>query len=178
MSDLTIDVVDGMGDFLTDEVYELVFTSLYKGASVSSQQLNILARGLVIPDTPVNYMQVTHRTFTKSQPVTRTNYQTVQLSMVELKTPQSMPFLRDWQNRCAMKGTNYVYPPDERQCQILVYHKNNNKDIVYYYKIVNAQIENKGSITLSEGSSPKEIAPQVQLNAMAVLEGPDLSDLA
>lgn len=179
MSDLTLDMVDALGDYLTDEVYDIQFVSIPTGFSgITADEINLRARTFEIPDTPVNYLQVDHRTFSKSQPTHRQNYQTATLTMIETMTPKTLPFLRDWMNRCAVKGSNYVFPPSERQCEILVYHKRNDKTVAYVYNLQHVQIETKGSISLSDGSSPAAIIPSITLNSNKILEGPNIESLA
>ena len=179
MADLTLDRVDAMGDFLTDEVYEVQFITLPSGfTGINAEEINLRARTFEIPDTPVNYLQVDHRTFSKSQPTHRSNYQQATLTMIETMTPKTLPFLRDWMNRCAIKGTNFVYPPSQRQCEIMVYHKRNDKTIAYVYNLKHVQIETKGSISLSDGSSPNAIIPSITLNTNRILEGSNINELA
>lgn len=179
MADITLDRVDAMGDFLTDEVYEVQFVSLPAGfTGISAEEINLRARTFEVPDTPVNYLPIEHRTFSKRQPTHRENAQQVTMSMVETMTPKTLPFLRDWMNRCAVKGTNFIYPPSQRQCEIMVYHKRNDKTIAYVYNLKHVQIETKGSISLSDGSSPAAIMPSITLNSNKILEGPDVAHLA
>lgn len=179
MADLTLDRVDAMGDYLTDEVYEVQFVSLPAGfTGINAEEINLRARTFEIPDTPVNYLQIDHRTFSKSQPTHRNNYQSVTMTMIETMTPKTLPFLRDWMNRCAVKGLNFVYPPAQRQCEIMVYHKRNDKTIAYVYNLKHVQIETKGSISLSDGSSPAAIIPSITLNSNKILEGTDVAHLA
>ena len=179
MADITLDRVDALGDYLTDEVYEVQFVSLPAGfTGISAEEINLRARTFEVPDVPVQYLEVNHRTFTKSQPTHRNNYQQVTMTMIETMTPKTLPFLRDWMNRCAIKGTNFVYPPSQRQCEIMVYHKRNDKTIAYVYNLKHVQIETKGSIALSDGSGPEAIKPSITLNSNKILEGPDVAHLA
>lgn len=179
MGDITLDRVAGMGDYLTNEVYDLQFVSLPTGFSgISAEEINLRTRTFTVPDTPVNYLQVNHRTFTKSQPTHRENYQQVNMTMIETQTPKTRLFLRDWMNRCAVLGTNYVYPPSMRQCEILVYHKRNDKTTALVYNLKYVQIETKGQIDLSDGGNVDAIMPALTLNAMVVKEGQNVGDLA
>lgn len=179
MADITLDRVDAMGDFLTDECYEVQFVQLPNGfGGISAEEINLRTRTFEIPDTSVEYLTVNHRTFEKSQPTLRKNYQQVNMTMIETMTPKTLPFLRDWQNRCAVKGTNYIFPPEERQCEIMVYHKRNDKTIAYVYNLKHVQIETKGSISLSDGSGPQAIMPSLTLNCNKILEGPSVAQLA
>lgn len=179
MADITLDRVDAMGDYLTDEVYEVQFITLPTGfTGINAEEINLRARTFEVPDTPVQYLEVNHRTFTKSQPTHRANYQSVTMQMIETMTPKTLPFLRDWMNRCAIKGSNFVYPPSQRQCEIMVYHKRNDKTIAYVYNLKHVQIETKGGISLSDGSGPNAIMPSITLNSNKILEGPDVAHLA
>lgn len=177
MSDITLARVDGLGDFLTNEVYEVQFISLPTGfTGISAEDINLRCQTFNIPDTPVNYLEVNHRTFTKSQPTHRLNYQKVTMGLIETMTPKSLPFVRDWLNRCAMKGTNYVYPPSQRQCEIMVYHKRNDKTIAWVYNLKHVQLETKGGVDL--GPDPSAIIPQLEMNSNLILDGPNVSSLA
>lgn len=179
MSDITLDRVDAMGDYLTDEVYEIQFVSLPDGFSgIDAEEINLRARTFDIPDRPVNYLKLTHRTFGKAQPTHRTNLVDVTMQMIETMTPKTLPFLRDWMNRCAVHGNNYVFPPSQRQCEILVYHKRNDKTVAYVYNLRHVQIETKGTIGLKEGENPSAIIPQINMNCNRLLEGPDAQHLA
>lgn len=179
MADLTLARVAAMGDFLTDEVWELQFTSLPKGfTGIDAEEINLRARSITIPDVPVNYLEVNHRTFTKSQPTHRVNYQQVSFSMIETMTPKTILFLRDWQNRCAMLGTNYVYPPSQRQCEAVVYHKRNDRTTALVYNLKYLQIETKGEIALNDGSGPAAIQPSITMNAMVIKTGTNIGNLA
>lgn len=179
MADLTLARVAAMGDFLTDEVWEIQFTSLPSGfTGISAEEINLRARTVEIPDPVVNYLSVNHRTFTKSQPTHRENYQTVNMTMIETMTPKTLLFLRDWQNRCAILGTNYVFPPSQRQCEALVYHKRNDKTTALVYNLKYLQIETKGAINLSDGSGPAAIMPALTMNAMVIKMGTNVSNLA
>lgn len=179
MADLTLARVAAMGDFLTNEVWEIQFTSLPSGfTGISAEEINLRARSVEIPDPVVQYLQVNHRTFTKSQPTHRENYQTVNMTTIETMTPKTLLFLRDWQNRCAILGTNYVYPPSQRQCEALVYHKRNDRTTALVYNLKNLQIETKGSVSLGDGSSVEAIMPQLTMNAMVIKMGTNASNLA
>ena len=177
MSDLTLGKIDALGDFFTNEVFDVQFVTLPTGfTGITAEDINLRCQQFTVPDTKVNYLTVNHRTFTKSQPTHRENYQTFGMSMVETMTPKTLPFLRDWMNRCAVKGTNFVYPPSQRQCEILVYHKRNDKTIGYVYNLKHVQIEEKGTTELG-GDSVNAIIPQLNLNSNLVLEGPDIKSL-
>lgn len=179
MTDISLANVNALGDFLTDEVYEISVVSFPQGfTGISSDDVNFRCNGFTIPDTDINYLPVTHRTFSKTQPTHRNNLKDgVTLTMVETMTPKTLPFLRDWMNRCAVKGTNFVYPPEMRQCELLVYHKRNDKTVAYVYNLKNCQIITKGDIALSDGSSPQAIIPSITLNSNLILEGPDVDHL-
>lgn len=179
MADITLARVAALGDFLTDEVWEIIFISLPQGfTGISAEEINLRARTLDVPDVPVNYLQVNHRTFTKSQPTHRENYQTITMQTIETATPKTMLFIRDWQNRCAMLGTNYVYPPSQRQCSALAYHKRNDRTTALVYRFDNLQIETGRSVSLGDGSSPAAIMPSIQMNAMVTRMGTSVADLA
>ena len=178
MADINLARVAGMGDFLTNEVYDIQFTRLPEGfTGISAEEINLRTATFQVPDVPVSYRQVTQRTFTKSQPTHRENYQQITMTMIETQTPKTRLFLRDWQNRCARLGFNFVYPPSQRQCDILVYHKRNDKTTALVYRCSNVQIETKGTIDFVS-ESPSAIIPSLTLNAMLVLEGQDVSSLA
>lgn len=177
MSDITLPMVDALGDFLTNEVFEVQFVKLPTGfTGISAEEINLRAQSFSVPDIPVNYLEVNHRTFTKSQPTHRNNYQEVNMSIIETMTPKTFPFLRDWLNRCAKKGTNYVYPPSMRQCEIMVYHKRNDRTIAWVYNLKNVQLSTKGQVELS--GDPSAIIPQLIMNTNLILEGPNVSSLA
>lgn len=179
MADLTLARVAAMGDFLTNEVWEIQFTSLPSGfTGISAEEINLRARSISIPDPVVQYLSVNHRTFTKSQPTHRENYQEVNMTMIETMTPKTLLFLRDWQNRCAILGTNYVYPPSQRQCEALVYHKRNDRTTALVYNLKNLQIQTKGGVELSDGESVNAIMPQLTMNAMVIKMGTNASNLA
>lgn len=179
MSDITLDRVDALGDFLTDEVYEVQFIQIPDGfTGITAEDINLRTRTFEVPDTDVNMLDINHRTFSKSQPTHRNNLQSVTFTMIETMTPKTLPFLRDWMNRCAVKGTNYVFPPSERQCEIMVYHKRNDKTVAYVYNLKHVQIQTKGTIGLNDGSSPAAIIPQISMNSNKILEGPDVAHLA
>lgn len=179
MADLTLARVAAMGDYLTDEVWEIQFVSLPTGfTGISAEEINLRARTLDVPDVQVNYLTVNHRTFTKSQPTHRENYQTITMSTIETATPKTLLFIRDWQNRCAMLGTNYVYPPSQRQCSALAYHKRNDRTTALVYRFDNLQIETGRAVTLGDGSSPAAIQPSIQMNAMVTRMGTSVADLA
>lgn len=178
MGDITFERVDALGDYLTDEVYEVQFITIPSGfTGIDPEEINLRAHTFEIPDVPVNYLQVPHRTFEKSQPTHRANYQSASMTMVETATPKSLAFLQDWMNRCAVKGTNFVYPPSQRQCEIMIYHKRNDKTVARVYNLKNVQIETKGSISLGDGSSPAAIIPSVTFNTSKILEGPNVNSL-
>ena len=178
MADITLDIVDGLGDFLTDEVYEVQFVTIPAGfTGITAEEINFRCKTFDIADTPVNFLDITHRTFGKKQPTHRTNVQSISMTMIETQNPKTLPFLRDWMNRCAVKGTNFVFPPSQRQCEILVYHKRNDKTTAYVYNCKKVQLETKGNITLNDGSSPGVIAPQLTMNTQLILEGPSVSEL-
>lgn len=179
MADITLARVAAMGDYLTDEVWEIQFTSLPSGfTGISAEEINLRARSLDVPDVPVNYLQVNHRTFTKSQPTHRENYQTITMSTIETATPKTLLFIRDWQNRCAVLGTNYVFPPSQRQCTALAYHKRNDRTVALVYQFNNLQIETGRAVTLSDGSGPAAIMPSIQMNAMVIRMGTNVANLA
>lgn len=179
MADITLDRVDALGDFLTDEVYEVQFVQLPAGfGGISAEEINLRTATFSIPDTDVNMIPIQHRTFSKEQPTHRNNLKDVTMTMIETMTPKTLPFLRDWQNRCAVKGTNFVFPPEERQCEIMVYHKRNDKTIAYVYNLKHVQIKTKGDISLNDGSSPSAIIPQLTLSSNKILEGPSVAELA
>lgn len=179
MADITLPRVEALGDYLTDEVYDIQFIKLPTGfTGIAAEDINLRCTTFQITDTPVNYLQVAHRTFTKSQPTHRENYRTATMTMVETMTVKTLPFLRDWMNRCAVKGTNYVYPPSQRQCEIMVYHKRNDKTVAYVYNLKNVQIETKGDLNLSDGSSPQAYIPSISMNSMLIKEGPSVDKLA
>lgn len=179
MADLSLERVNALGDFLTDEVYEVQFVSIPSGFSgITAEDINLRCNGFSIPDTPVNYIDVTLRTFSKKQPTHRPNVVQMTMNMVESSNPKTLPFVRDWMNRCALKGSNFVYPEAQRQCEIMVYHKKNNKTVAWVYNFKNVQIETKGEISLSDGSSPGVITPQLTLNAILAKEGPSIADMA
>ena len=176
--DVNLSRVNAMGDYLTDEVYEIQFVSLPEGfTGISKEDINLRCSTFSIPDDPVNYLTVTHRTFSKSQPTHRLNYQQASMSMIETMTPNTFPFLRDWMNRCAVRGTNFIYPPSQRQCEILVYHKRNDKTIAWVTNLKHVQIETKGSTDLSNGESPSAIIPSLTLNFNEKYEGPNVRNL-
>ena len=178
MSEITLSRVDALGDFLTNEIYEIVVVSLPSGfTGISSDEIDLRCASISIPDTKVNYLAVQHRTFTKSQPTHRENYQTFNMTMIETMTPKTLPFLRDWMNRCAVKGTNFIYPPSQRQCELLVYHKRNDRTVAWVYNLKHCQIEEKGSTDLQGSDNPSAIIPQLALNSNLILEGPDVNHL-
>jgi hypothetical protein len=177
MADITLDRVDAIGDYLTDEVYEVQFVNLYTGASLTAEDINLRCNTFTIPDTDVNYLTVTHRTFTKEQPTHRNNAKDVTFTMVESMTPRTLPFLQEWANRCATKGTNFVFPPSQRQCEVLVYHKRNDKTIARVYNLKKCQLVTKGDIALGDGSSPAAIIPSITMKTQLILEGPSVSEL-
>lgn len=179
MADITLDKVDALGDYLTDEVYEVQFITIPAGLTgISAEEINLRCQTFSIPDTDVNYLEVNHRTFTKSQPTHRNNYKEISMTMIETMTPKTLPFLRDWMNRCAVKGTNYVFPPAQRQAEIMVYHKRNDKTIAYVYNLKHVQISTKGDIQLNDGGSPAAIIPSLTMNCNKILEGPTVARLA
>lgn len=179
MADITLDRVDALGDFLTDEVYEIQFVSIPAGmGNLSAEEINLRCTTFTIPDTEVNYLDINHRTFQKKQPTHRTNLKEVTFTMVETMTPKTLPFLRDWANRCAVKGTNFVFPPSQRQCEVMVYHKRNDKTIAYVYNLKKCQIQTKGDIALNDGSSPAAIIPSITMNVQLIKEGPSVTELA
>lgn len=178
MGDITLGHVDALGDYFTNEVFDVQFISLPTGfTGISAEEINIRCQTFNVPDTKVNYLTINHRTFTKSQPTHRENYQNCSMTMVETMTPKTLPFLRDWMNRCAKTGTNFVYPPSQRQCEILVYHKRNDKTVAWVYNLKHVQIEEKGSTELG-GDSVNAIIPQLNLNSNLILQGPDVNHLA
>lgn len=179
MADLTLARVAAMGDFLTDEVWCLEFTSLPAGfTGIAAEEINLRARTLDVPDVPVNYLQVNHRTFTKSQPTHRENYQQITMTTIETANPKTLLFIRDWQNRCAMLGSNYVFPPSQRQCTALAYHKRNDRTTALVYQFNNLQIESGRQVTLNDGSGPAAIMPSITMNAMVIRMGTSVADLA
>lgn len=178
MADITLDRVDALGDYLTDEVYDIQFVTIPTGfTGITAEDINLRCNGFTVPDTDVNYLTVTHRTFTKEQPTHRNNAKDFTMTMVETMTPKTLPFLRDWLNRCAVKGTNFVYPPSQRQCEIMVYHKKNDKTIAWVYNLKKVQIVTKGDLNLGDGSSPNAIIPQISLKSFLVKEGPSVTEL-
>lgn len=181
MSDITLDRIDALGDYLTDEVFDVQFVSLPSGfTGITAEDINLRCIEFNIPDTDVNYLQVNHRTFTKSQPTMRNNYKDgITMTMIETMTPKTLPFLRDWQNRCAVKGTNYIYPPSQRQCEIMVYHKRNDKTVAWVYNLKHVQISTKGDIKLGgESNTGNAIIPSLQFNSNKILEGSSVGSLA
>ena len=179
MADITLDKVDALGDFLTDEVYEVQFITIPDGFNgITAEEINLRTATFQIPDTDVNMLSIQHRTFSKEQPTHRNNLKDATMTMIETMTPKTLPFLRDWQNRCAVKGTNFVFPPSQRQCEIMVYHKRNDKSIAYVYNLKHCQIKTKGDIQLNDGSSPAAIIPQLTFSSNKILEGPSVAELA
>ena len=77
-----------------------------------------------------------------------------------------------------MLGTNYVYPPSQRQCSALAYHKRNDKTTALVYRFDNLQIETGRGVSLGDGSSPAAIMPSIQMNAMVTRMGTSVADLA
>lgn len=179
MSDLTLAKVDALGDFLTNDVYDVQFVTLPSGfTGITAEDINLRAQDFTIPDTDVQYLDVTHRTFSKSQPTNRNNLKDATMTMIETMTPKTLPFLRDWMNRCAMKGTNFIYPPSERQCEILVYHKRNDKTVAWVYNLKHCQIKTKGDIQLTGSGQGAAVIPSLSFSSNLILEGPSVADLA
>lgn len=179
MSDITLQNIDALGDYLTDEVYEISVVQFPAGfVGIDSDDINFRCNGMTISDTEVVYLEYTHRTFGKSQPTHRTNYKNdITMSLVETATPKTLTFLRDWANRCAIKGTNYVYPPEMRQAELLVYLKRNDRTTAWVWNIKNCQLATKSGITLSDGSGPQAIVPSITFNSNLILEGPNIESL-
>lgn len=176
--DISLDRVDALGDYLTDEVYEVQFVTLPSGfTGITAEDINLRCITFQVPDTDVNYLTFTHRTFTKEQPTHRNNAKDVSFTMVEATTVKTLPFLRDWANRCAVKGTNFVYPPSQRQCEVMVYHKRNDKTVAWVYNLKNCQLVTKGEMNFNDGSSPAAIIPNITMKTFKILEGPDVNHL-
>lgn len=177
MSDIDLSMVDSLGDFLTNEVFEIQAVTIPEGFSgITADEINLRAQTFTIPDTPVSYLSISHRTFDKRQPTRRENLsESVTMGMVETMTVKTLPFLRDWANRCATKGTNYVYPPEQRQMEFIVYHKKNDRTTAWVYNLKHVQLIGKGEISLNNDVNP--IIPQLTMNTDLILEGPTVDDL-
>lgn len=177
MSDLTLESIDSLGDYLLNNVYEIQAISLPIGITgLAAEDINLRANSMSIPDLSVNYIPITHRTFTKEQPTHRTNITEVTFTMLETSKPKTLPFLRDWANLCAMKETNFISTPEQRKMDFLVYLKTND-EIAWVWQLQKCQIVTKGNIDLSDGSSANAIIPNIQMKCQMILEGPTVSEL-
>lgn len=171
MSDITLDKVNSLPDFLTDERFEVSFSKMPAVSGVTADDINLRTVSFTPPKTAITPVEFTLHTFKKSQPATRQPDDTLTITLVEAIDMKTYNFIKSWRDLCVERNTHKVGDVNSREAEILVYHKDNTSKTVWNYKIIKAWLQSYTLPDFADGSSPAAVTSSLTLKFSDFIDG-------
>lgn len=171
MGDVTLDKINSLPDFLTDERFEISFSKMPAVSGITSDDINLRTVSFKPPKATIEKLTFTLHTFKKHQPSGRTPEESITITLVETIDAKTLQFIKDWRDLCVARNTHLVGNVEDREAEIIVYHKNNKNENAWVYKIIKAWIQDYDIPEFTDGSGPAAIQSTITLAYSDFIDG-------
>lgn len=173
----TLNEVNALPDFLTDERFRVEFAKMPAGLNLTSEEINLRTVKFAPPVTGINYITFTLHTHKKNQPAGRAVPEEFTFDLCETIDVKTYEFLNDWRNLCCARNTAVVSTPEEREATILLYHLDNHNEDRYVYKFDKVMLKSFSKPEFTDGDSPAVAISTLTLVCTDPNEGRTLANI-
>ena len=171
MGDVTLDKVNALPDFLTDERFEIAFSKMPAVSGITSDEINLRTVTFKPPKATLAKVTATLHSFAKSQPAARQPEESITITLIETIDAKTFQFIKDWRDICVARNTHKVGNVSDREAELLVYHKDNQNRNVWNYKIIKAWLQDYDIPEFTDGSSPATVQSTITLAYSDFIDG-------